>query len=104
MTEAAKIEMKTGNLYLSNQDRARSFSQIESLVLLRDGDDLLIVPVRFAAAGGYILKIRNSAGDRVVVATDFFPVNNFDDDEPRVLNATWDETRAALRIPALFNN
>ena len=43
-------------------------------------DDLLILPVRHAAAGGYLLKLRNGAGDRVVNAPDFFREHGLDDE------------------------
>jgi hypothetical protein len=104
MTEFARIEIKRGSLYVLSADCARFFPEIESIILLRDGRDLLIAPVRYAAAGGYILKIRNSVGDRVAVAPDFFRANDFDDRESRVLLAEWDHERAALRAAAVFNN
>ena len=39
----------------------------------------MILPVRHAAAGGYVLKLRNSAGDRVVHAPDFFREHHIDE-------------------------
>ncbi len=40
---------------------------------------MLVLPVRYAASGGYVLKIRNAAGDRVVDAGDFFRDHGLDD-------------------------
>ena len=50
----------------------RHFAGLEGVILLRRDNDILILPVRNNAAGGYLLKLRNSAGDRVVNAADFF--------------------------------
>ena len=102
MMEPAQISIRRGSLFLKRGDCERHFGGLEAVILLRDQADLLILPVRHAAAGSYILKLRNSDGDRVVTAADFFRSNGIDDGENRELAAVWDESRAALRATAVF--
>jgi len=94
--------LRRGSLLLAQSDYARHFNGLDSVVLLRDGSDLLVLPVHRAAAGGYILKLRNAAGDRIVSAADFFRSNGICDEDDRALTAVWDEARAALRAAATF--
>jgi hypothetical protein len=54
------------------------------------------MPVRLAGAGGYLIKFRNVAGDRVINATDFFRTNGIEDSTEIEFAATWREGRAAL--------
>ena len=68
----------------------RYFPGLETIVLLRRDDDLLILPVRHAAAGGYLLKLRNGAGDRVVNAPDFFREHGLDDEARARFRRAWD--------------
>jgi hypothetical protein len=96
------MTVRRGSLHLGQAEYARHFDGLQAVVLLRDGPDLLVLPVRHAAAGGYVLKLRNSAGDRVVAAADFFRANGLGDEERRELTARWDEQRAALRAVSAF--
>ena len=72
MTAASSVSLKRGALYVSCEVYDRYFAGLEAVILLRRDRDLCILPVRHAAAGGYLLKLRNKAGDRVVHAPDFF--------------------------------
>ena len=102
MTDPVHIEVRRGSLLLNQADCDRHFEGLEAVILLREGLDLLILPVRHSPAGGYLLKRRNSAGDRVVTATDFFRANGIPDESERSLFAVWDDERAALRASAIF--
>jgi hypothetical protein len=74
----------------------RYFAGLETVILLcRDGD-LCILPVKHAAAGGYLLKLRNKAGDRVVYAPDFFREQGVDDGTALELSVVWSTERGAL--------
>lgn len=100
---AASARLSRGGLYLSREVCDRYFAGLEGVILLRRERDLVIMPVRHAAAGGYILKLRNGAGDRVVVAPDFFRAQGIDDEVEIVTPVVWETTRAALVAPGLFS-
>lgn len=105
MSSAGGIEAVTlarGSLLLPQAVYAHYFSGLDGVALLRRGDDLLIMPVRHAAAGGYVLKQRNAAGDRVVCAADFFREQGLDDNCARRAAPVWRDDLAALTLPGLF--
>ena len=101
---SATIVLRRGSLDLSAQTSARYFSGLASVILLRRCDDLWIMPVRHAAGGGYLLKIRNAAGDRVVNAADFFRQHGVNEEEERVLGVAWCSELAGLRARSVFEN
>ena len=96
MTPPQTVMLRRGSLYLSRAVYERYFDGLDTIVLIRRDSDLLIVPVRHAAAGGYLLKLRNVAGDRVVNAPDFFRAHGLEDEAPRNFDVAWDSQRAAL--------
>lgn len=97
-----RLTLRRGGLYLPRQVCDRYFDGLETVVLLRQGDDLSILPVRHAAAGGYILKRRNLAGDRVVYAADFFRAAGLSDDVDCELETAWSSERGALIVKSAF--
>lgn len=99
---SASIALRAGGLYLPRDVCDRYFAGLETVVLLRDGDDLKILPVRHAAAGGYILKRRNLAGDRVVYAADFFRAQGVPDDSDLELDIVWSSENGALIAKSPF--
>ena len=101
MTSASVI-VKRGSVYLTREIYDRYFAGLETVILLRRDDDLVIMPVRHAAAGGYLLKLRNSAGDRVVNAVDFFRANGIDDSRELELSVAWCADRAGLAARHAF--
>lgn len=96
------VTLRRGSLCFSRGDYDRFFSGVDSVVLLRDGATLLILPVMQAAAGGYLLKQRNLAGDRVAHAAGFFRENGIPDEVERESAAGWSGERAALIIGGFF--
>ena len=102
MTGSARITLKRGGLHLSREVYDRYFPGLEAIILLRREDDLLILPVRHAAAGGYLLKLRNGAGDRVVNAPDFFRAQGIEDSVERELPVVWATESAALIASGVF--
>jgi hydrogenase maturation protease len=96
------VLVKRGSLYLAREICERYFGNLETVILLRRDNDLLVMPVRHAAAGGYLLKLRNGAGDRVVNAVDFFRLNGIDDAVELNLLAFWCAERAGLVIEHAF--
>lgn len=96
------ITIQDGALYLSRDVYTRFFDHLESVILLRRGDDLCVLPVRQTAAGGYLLKVRNRAGDRVIHAPDFFRQNGFPEHSRTEFTAEWSSTDGALIVARAF--
>jgi len=92
----AAVTLRRGALYLTRDTYDRYFAGLEAVVLLRRDRDLCILPVRHAAAGGYLLKMRNKAGDRVVHAPDFFRECGIDEAATVELAVEWSRERGAL--------
>jgi hypothetical protein len=90
------VTLRRGSLYLSRATCERYFAGLDTIILSRRGASLLILPVRNAAAGGCLLKMRNGAGDRVVNAPDFFREQGIDDQAERELPVSWDASQAGL--------
>lgn len=96
------VKLKRGALYIDRAIYDRYFAGLTAVILLRRECDLLILPVRNAAAGGYLLKVRNAAGDRIVDAADFFREHGAGALDERELPITWNTELAALRAVAVF--
>jgi hypothetical protein len=96
--DSVSICIRGGGLYMSAVVCDRYFAGVEAVVLLRPDDDVVVLPVRHAAAGGYLLKRRNAAGDRVVFAPEFFLSHGLGDDVNGEFAAHWDDNRAALVV------
>ena len=92
----ATVTLRRGALYLSCETYDRYFAGLEAVILLRRDRDLCILPVRHAAAGGYLLKLRNKLGDRVVHAPDFFREHGVDEDIALQLSVVWSTEHGAL--------
>jgi hypothetical protein len=103
MSDGCVLVVRRGALHLTRQVYERFFDRLDNVVLLRDGGDLVILPVRHQAAGGYVIKLRSGAGDRAVVAADFFRDNGVDDDVQLTLSAAWDDARSALIAAGAFD-
>jgi hydrogenase maturation protease len=101
-TTPASVVVKRGSVYLTREICERYFGNLETVILLRRDNDLLIMPVRYVAAGGYLLKLRNGAGDRVVNAADFLRVHGIDDAVELHLLAFWCAERAGLVVRHAF--
>lgn len=99
---SCRIMIKDGAVYLSSDVYTRFFDRLESVILLRRGDDLCVLPVRQTASGGYLLKVRNRAGDRVVHAPDFFRQNGFPEHSRTEFAAEWSSAHGALIVPRAF--
>ena len=90
------ISLKSGRLYFGRAVYDRYFAGLASVILMRREADLLILPVRHAAAGGYVIKVRNAAGDRLVEAMDFFRGQGLEDHQAGDFPVTWSAEAAAL--------
>jgi hypothetical protein len=98
----AAVTLGRGSLHLSLEIYRAHFAGLEGVILQRRGDDLLILPVRNAPSGGFLLKVRNARGDRIVCAADFFRSQGIEDDVETELTMRWDPAVAGLRADAVF--
>lgn len=103
MNETCIICVRRGSLHLTRQIYERFFNALDNVVLLRDGHDLIVLPVRHQAAGGYVVKVRTGDGDRAVAAADFFRENGVEDEAQLTLVGAWSEERAALILRGAFD-
>ncbi len=99
---AAVITLHRGSLYLGSQTYERYFAGLDAVILLKRDAHLYIMPVRNTAGGGYLLKLKNSAGDRIINAMDFFREHGMDDFEERKFDVFWDQDMAALKATSFF--
>lgn len=102
MTAQQTVEFRNGRLYLGRSTYDDYFSGGNSIILLREDKDLLILPVRHAGSGGYLIKIRNAAGDRVISGADFFRDQGLDDEAAWQGRYAWCERLAGLRLYDMF--
>lgn len=72
------------------------FPDVDAVAVLIDGQVLRILPIRHRAAGGCLLKQRNSAGDMVAAAFDVFENQGLGDWEAFGLPVRWSSADAAL--------
>ncbi len=102
MSNACVLTIRRGALYFTRDIYERFFNGLDNVVMLRDGNDLIVLPVRHQFAGGYVIKLRTAAGDRTVQAADFFRDHGIEDKIEMTLPANWSEDRAALVVPGAF--
>ncbi|MBS2007568.1 MAG: hypothetical protein JST01_11035 [Cyanobacteria bacterium SZAS TMP-1] len=95
---AEVVSIKNGNLYVGHELYQKFFAGIETIALLKRDTGFLVMPVFSQASGGRLLKMRNSAGDRVVTATDFLQDFNLDEQAEKNFAARWDGSAAALFV------
>jgi hypothetical protein len=86
----ATVTVARASVYLSRQICEAHFAGIAAVVPMRREDDLVILPVGHAAAGGCLLKRRNMNGDCVVNVADFLRFHGVDDSAELTLDADWD--------------
>ncbi len=98
---SAQVRLRAGRLYLDAATSLTYLPQREAVTLFRRDDDLFIIPLQ-SAAGGYLLKMRTAAGDRVIDAEDFFREHGLDDSRERPLDVVWSAQAAALVASGAF--
>jgi hypothetical protein len=102
VNRSSLVTVRRGALHFSRETYERFFNSLDNVVLLRDGANLVVLPVRHQASGGYVIKVRTGAGDRAVMAADFFRDNGIEDAVEMSLPAAWNEERAALIVSGAF--
>jgi hypothetical protein len=98
----AQIHFSQGRLHIPRDSYDRYLSGAGAVILLRREKDLLVLPVSNIASGGYILKIRNAVGDRVVNGAGFFRDNGLGDDGHWEGLSAWCQSYSGVRLYELF--
>ncbi len=93
---AARIGVKNGSVYLDRQTVATYFPDVDAVIILIRERQLQIFPVRQMAAGGYLLKMRNAAGDRVANSPDVFAEHGLSVWQDDDIEAVWSANLGAL--------
>ena len=90
------LDIARGAVYLSAEIVDTWFRGLDAVVVLIRDERLLILPVRQAAAGGCLLKVRNARGDRVASAPDVFRASGLEDLAAEAVPARWSVEEGAL--------
>lgn len=90
-----EIALRNGSLYLSAAIYDRYFRGLNTLVMVKRDDRLLVMPVHHDGGGGMLVKIRNPSGDRVVHALEFLSFHKLENADIE-LKGQWDSELAAL--------
>ncbi|MGE4127897.1 MAG: hypothetical protein AB7E80_06990 [Hyphomicrobiaceae bacterium] len=93
------MSIARGSVYLTAHTYAKYFAGLDAVALLVRDDELHVLPIMHMAAGGALLKIRNSAGDRVVCAPDLFAMHGLENWNAEKVPARWSSEHAALIVP-----
>lgn len=96
------ITVKRGSLYVAHDTYETYFSGINGVILQRRAGDLVVLPVRHVASGGYVVKHRNALGDRVVAAPDFFRSQGVDEGFALDIAVEWNAALGGLLARDLF--
>ncbi len=77
------------HLYIDAAAYDRHLAPAGNVALLRENDDLLILPVLGKGSGGFYVKQVNARGDRAVHAADFLRLNGIDETVEHHVAAAW---------------
>ncbi|WOJ90680.1 hypothetical protein RZS28_05145 [Methylocapsa polymorpha] len=99
---ALRMRLHRDCLYVDAADFAAQMANVGNVALLREGDDLWILPIFSAEAGGFLVKQVNARGDRAIHAADLFRLNGVDENRDIRLDAAWSDARAGFLASAFF--
>ena len=99
------VSVLRGNIYLTREICETYLPAVQSVALIVRDEMLLIMPLIQESAGGLILKVRNSRGDRVIQAQEFFREKEFAEDfQNQNIPVRWSSEWAALALIGLRKN
>jgi hypothetical protein len=101
---ALPLRLHRDHLYIAATVFDAHMPQVCSVALVRDANDLLILPIATAEAGGFLVKQVNARGDRAIHAADFFRLNEIDETRNIEVNAWPHELIAGFVVQDLFAN
>ena len=93
---SACLSVRKGSIYIPSSDCETFFRGLDAVIVVVRENELNVMPVQQMSAGGYILKIRNANGDRVVTAPDVFAEHQLMDWNDDAVEAVWCSERGAL--------
>ena len=97
MSNNFSVRIGDNNIYLSTQIHQTFFLNLETVILLKEVESIVIMPIQGSLYGGLMLKIINSKGDRVINAHDFFEHNQFSHLNGEY-SVSWDKDKMGLLI------
>jgi hypothetical protein len=74
-----RLRLHRDHLYIEAAVFDAHMPHVCSVALVREADNLMILPIVTAEAGGFLVKQVNARGDRAIHAADFFRLNNIDE-------------------------
>lgn len=98
---AARVRFAAGSIHLPAALAERHFADACGVIVLVRQGDVLMMPVRRVETGGYLLKRRNAAGDRVAVISDVLADHGLEALEGE-FGCGWDEAQGALVVPVVM--
>lgn len=88
------VELTADGYVRLDADVATTFFPSDSLVAVRRGDELWLLPLIGPQGGGLLLKQRNARGDRAALVWEALAGS----DATGVREAVWDPANGALRV------
>jgi hypothetical protein len=99
---AITVRIARDHLYIESASYDRHFALVASVALLRECDNLLVLPILGRESGGFYVKQVNARGDRAIHAADFLRLHGIDETIELSVTATWDPRLAGFSIRDLF--
>ncbi len=94
----SQLYFRHGDLCIDSELYETYFQKVQSVALLKKDNQFFILPIQ-QAGGGLLAKIRNSQGDRVVHAMEFFQRHNVDIDQDVMVDVSWCPALSGLSFP-----
>ncbi len=91
-----RIRVHSGNIYLDADLCAGYLPGIQSVAIIEDDSKIYLVPLASGGSGGYLLKVLNARGDRVVHCEEFLERFGIARDAKSSWTVHWDAGRYAL--------
>ena len=101
-TPQLSVQITRNHVYIDATSFDTHLARVANVALLRDGNNLLILPIVGAEAGGFFVKQVNARGDRAIHAADFFWLHGIDETSERHVAATWIEGLAGFTVRDFF--
>ena len=90
------------HLYINAAAYVAHAADLGAVALLRNGDDLHIMPLIGPDAGGYLIKQINARGDRAIHAADFFRLHGIDEAREIFCAGEWSAATGSFIVMRLF--
>ena len=98
------VRIARSNIYIDSKLCAEFLGNAMSVAALNTDGRALLLPLQGSSAGGLLLKVLNSRGDRVLHAPEFLRTLGFDFDTPeRSVPVRWSAEAAALILEGLLS-